>query len=171
MVWAIIYTIRDEKGKQSTFTVNIPSSFNAAQVSAFALAFAGLVDAVIKGKVVGIGINLSLNLSGDFAGDSAEALGDVEEKMYLQFVTENGFYTAMNIPTLDESLVTANSNQINTSDADVVALLQAIVVGLTVLPGDPDETVVTPSDSRGEDITALQTALEVFAASGRSRRV
>jgi len=171
MVWSITYVIRDEKGKQSTMTVNVPSSLSARQASAFAVQFAALIDAVIKGQIVSIGLSLSINLSGDYAGDAAEALGDVEEKGYFQFLTENGFRTAVNIPTFDETLVLANSNQIDTTNADVVALLQAMTVGLTVLPADPEEIVVEPCDTRGENISQLQTALEVFMASGKSRRL
>lgn len=171
MVWAVTYVIRDEKGKQSTFSVNVPSSLTAEQVSAFAVSFAALVDAVIRGKIVSVGISLSINLSADFVGDAAEALGDVEEKGYFQFVTDNGFYTAMNIPTFDETLVTAGTNQINTTNADVSALLQAIVVGLPVLVGQPSAAVVEPCDTRGENISALSAALEVFQSSGKSRRL
>ena len=170
MTWSIIYTIRDEKGKQSTFTINVPGTLNAAQASAFAVQFAALVANIIKGAVVGIGISLSLNLSADYAGGIPAAGSDVEEKGYFQFVTENGFYTAFNVPTLDEQFVLANSNQLDTADVDVAALIAAIVTGLTVLPGDPDEVVVNPVDSRGENIVSLATALEVFASSGRARR-
>jgi hypothetical protein len=61
-------------------------------------------------------------------------------------------------------MVVSGSDALDTTDADIAAFIAAMVDGLTP---STYATLVEPSDSREDDITALDYARERFRASGK----
>lgn len=155
----VSYTIMDDTGKKSTLQIKLPTSVALPALIGFASTFSVIVDGLIKGAIVDIGVGIGVALAGLKASPLAGA--DVEEGAYFSFQTLGGALTGFTIPTFDEAFVLANSDYIDTLDADVIALVNAVVNGITT------GTLASPSDNRGSDIVSLVTAYETFA--NRSR--
>lgn len=160
-VFVILVTIKDSKGKESTSEINVPGTVSITSLTFLAVAVAGLIDPMIKGQVVRVGVawNVPAALSGL---KTAPVDGsDVEEGGYFQFSTGGGFVTSTRIATFDEAKIAPDSRLIDTGDSDVAAFLTAMISGMSV----PTVGTIQPVDKRGEDVVALNEALEMFQSS------
>jgi hypothetical protein len=168
MGFSVLYSVLDAKGQSSTMEVNVPSSVTFANIVLFASEVAKLIHPLMTGQITRIGVAFTVALP---AGLRAAPLAnsDVEEGARFQFGTSGGFYTATRIPTIDESIILPGTRQVNTANAAVAALVTALRDGLNLVPVGGTATV-SASDSRGEDITSLASAVEMFQAS-RKRAV
>ncbi len=92
------------------------------------------------------------------------ANSDVEEGGRFQFRTANNFFTSSRLPTLDESKVNAGSRDLNLTDADIAAFVQAVISGIDLTAAGGSGTV-TPCDKRNEDVASLEFAREAFQSS------
>lgn len=165
MAFTIVYTIKDEKGAQSSTEVNLPATTAFADVVIFAAEMAKLISPLISGQITRIGVAFMVDLPGVLPVAPAGG-SDVEEGGRFNFATVNGFRTSLRVPTFLETKVTPNSDTIDQTDGDVLAFVGAITGGID-LTGVGGSGTVQPSDKREEDITALTTAREQFMASRR----
>lgn len=166
MAFGIIYTIRDAKGKDSTMQVNVPGTLNLIAVSNFAAQVASLIDPLITGRIVRIGVALQITLPAGLA-DTIPTNSDVEEGARFQFRTNGGFYTGFRIPTFDETLMVAGTDQVNLTNALVQDFVDALTTGILVGDGDGPPSLVQAVDQRDDPIDVLEFAREQFISTRR----
>ena len=160
----LIYTVEDYKGKQATCVVHLPADLTIIDYVEFAEEMGDLIDALITGSIVNVGIAFTVDFAG-FGWDSTpSAVADVEEKGYFQFRTDGAFFTGIKLPTWSDFAVLAGSDLIDQADSDVAAFVTAMEDGITLPIAT---TLVTPTDSREDEVDGLVFAREVFRASGK----
>jgi hypothetical protein len=164
--YGIVISFQDAKGETSTTMVNVPTGLTLANLTIFAQEMVKLIDAQINGIItrVGLAVTIALPTGINISPNSAS---DVEEGGYFSFRTAGGYFTSLRIPTFLESLISAGSADIDTSDPDVAAFVAAMITGIDLTTATPTagSGTVTPTDSRGDDITALTDAKEQFTNS------
>lgn len=161
----IVYSIRDEKGATSLMQVNAPSGTSLTDVAIFAQQMAPLIEALITGAITRIGLALTIGLPAGLRGSPLSG-SDVEEGGRFQFRTSLGNYTSVRVPTFDESKIVAGSAEVDTTDADVLAFINSMLSGIDIT-GAGGSGIVEPSDTRDEDVAALEFAREQFQSSRR----
>lgn len=159
----VVYTVMDDTGKKSTMRIPFPASTDLGVLQEFAWSTAELIDPLIKGQIVDIGISAGVEFGSASLKSAPIAGADVEEGGYFGFRSVAGFSSGFTVPTFDEAFVLPASDNIDETDTDVDAFVQRILSGQTVLL-----TNVSPSDSRGSDIEALETAKESFRSTRRA---
>lgn len=165
MGFEIVYNVQDEKASNSLMSTRLPSAVSFNDAIIFASEFAPMIQALITGAITRIGVAFTVDLPAGLR--SAPLAGsDVEEGGRFQFNTAGGNITSVRVPTLDESKVTAGSSEIDVLDSAVATFVTVFEDGMD-LSGVGGSGVISPSDSRDEDITALKWAREAFQ---RSRR-
>lgn len=158
----IVYTVIDDSGDRGTTSVSVPNSFSLSQFGEFASSMATLVDALLSGKLESAEICFGVDISGLSA--NLETLNsDVEAIGAFQFRTSEGLPVTLNVPALQETLVTAGSDDIDQADLDVAALIAAMEDGLATSGG-----TISPCDVGEVDIVNTDYARERFRASGKA---
>lgn len=163
MGFSVLYSIRDAKGSTSTSQVNLPTGLDFDNAVTFAGSMASLIDDLIGGQIVRVGIAFEVDLPGGLQS-SPSASSDVEEGARFQFRTSGNHFTGIRIPTFLESFLQSGTKFVDTTATEVAAFVNAMISGIDVDPGAP-VVVVAPSDTRDEDITSLDSALESFQSS------
>ena len=164
MAIGILFTIRDGKGEQSTMQVNVPSSTSAADAIIFGQQFAGIIDPLVNGAITRVGIVLDVDISGLGLTPNASLQADVEEGAKFQFRTSQNHFTSFRIPTFLDTLIPGGGNAVDQANGQVAALLTAMEDGID-LSGVGGSGVISPSDTRNEDIVATTSAKEAFQSS------
>lgn len=164
MGFKIIYTIVDAKGTESDTSINFPTSYNFGDVRLFAEQSAARINQLITGKIVRIGIGFTVDLPSGLRAVAA-ANSDVEEGARFQFRTAGGYHTAMRLPTFDESYIVPGTREVDLTDADVTDFTDSMVTGAPVVALGG---VLSPSDTRDDDIVELKAARESFQSSRKS---
>src|ERR1044072_3759247 len=99
-------TVRDAKGKNSSFEYKFPTTAaSAANIAALidaAKTGATLADAIIKGRIVDVSIGIKVDLSALSLKSTPTADSDVEEGARFQFNTAADALTGFRLPTFDE---------------------------------------------------------------------
>lgn len=161
-IFSVLYGIRDSKGATSNTEIKVPDSFNLIQITGFATQMAALIDDLIGGQLTRIGVVLAIDLPGGLKTEP-NADSDVEEGARFQFNTVGGFFTGFRLPTFLEDFIPSNTKSVDTTEAEVAALIAAMTAGL-----DVSGTDVTPCDAREADVTSLSFAREQFQSSRKS---
>lgn len=164
--YSVVMSFQDAKGEQSTTMVNVPTGITLANLTIFAQEMVKLVDAMINGIVTRVGIAITIPLPSGI-NVAANSVSDVEEGGFFNFRTAGGYRTSLRVPTFLESLISAGSADVDTSDPDVAAFVSAMITGIDLTAATPvaGSGTVTPTDSRGDDIVALTDAKEQFTNS------
>jgi hypothetical protein len=153
------YTLQDAKGDKSTVIVPIPDGTDFDDIIEFVQEMADLLDPLTNGTLVDAGFTMSVAFT---PWAVASAIADVQEKARFVFRTVGGFVKSLSLPTILEDIFLAGSKDVDTSDPDVAAFVTAMVDGLTLT----STNTIEPVDSRDEDLTDLNSAVEAW---GRSR--
>ena len=149
-VWSMGFTIQDENNKKAVTRFYAPDTLTAAQAAEGAQLLAGLIDAVVGGKITSISLCLIVALPGGLKANPA-ANTDVEEGARFGWLTSQANLASNRFATFLETKLTGEV--VNQADAAVTALKNAIISGIAVTAG-----TMTFVDSRGEDITSLSSA-------------
>lgn len=157
-------TLKDQSGRESTFTLNFPFATDAVQALEAASEMLPLTDALLTGRIVRAGIFMGVDLSGVGVVGS---LSDVQEKGAYLLRTVNGFPVNVGLPTFDEAKIDNVNAVVDRTDADVIAWEAAIISGI---PTPIFTGSVSFVDSRGEDIVSVESAIEAFRPRKRMRR-
>jgi hypothetical protein len=148
----------DAKGDTSFTKIRVPSGFSIAQYLEFGAAMCQFISDTSQCLITGASLTFGIDLSGLGLKVAAASVADVFQKGYFAFTSAaTGFFKRFRVPTFDEDLVTANSDAIDTVDADVAAFIAANTNGIVVTG-----TTVQPTTERGHDLTGLSEAREVF---------
>jgi hypothetical protein len=156
-VFTCYVTILDDDGDKSTCQFHMPRTFTWDEVVDTAEDITMLIDAMSLGQVVACGVTAAIDPASIILKGQPVAQCDVQQCGLFTFETAEHYKHSIRIPAFDPDQFLDNSKEIDQEQIDVAAFITAIVDG--VLQG---ETTVTPSDYRGEDITALVTAVESF---------
>jgi len=152
------YDFVDEKNKTSFTKIRVPTGFSIAQYVEFGIAMAQFVANISSCTITGGSITFGIDLSGLGLKTAANSLADIAQKAYFAFNSAvTGFKKRLRIPTFDEAKVNAGTDSIDTVDAAVAAFTTAMTNGIVVTGG-----TIQPSTERGQDLTSLSEAREVF---------
>lgn len=151
----VFITISDAKGMKSTATFHIPIATIPQDALDYADALVALYDPMTVAQIVSAGVTLNADISGVGAGAPQ---ADAQEKGEYVFRSLNNFPFRVAISGFDENLVVANSQQLDTADLDMLAFIDGLITGVAV----PSTAVIQATDSRGEDLLSLESALERF---------
>lgn len=154
---SVFVTIQDAPGSESIVRWHMPNNSDIGNLKTFAQHVASSIDALIKGKITNISIGLGVDLPAGLKS-AADALADVEEGARFIFAAANGAEATMRLPTFDEANFVSGTDQVNLSDAEVVAFRTLIVDGETI-----NLQAEHPSTSAEEDITQLLSARSAFS--------
>jgi hypothetical protein len=153
----VTYSLQDAKGQTSVQKINFPANADIAVLQTFVVSTATMINAIVTGKIISAGIGLEVDLSGATIRATPLINSDVEEGARFNWATALNTNTQFRIPTFDEAFLFDGTQEVDTTDAAVDALVQRIIQGQTV-----GLTNVSPSDDRGEDINTLVSARESF---------
>jgi hypothetical protein len=160
---AINYTFTDDSGESATTTIHVPNTFSIAQYTEFSRSMADLLDNIVAGVVSNAELTFTIDIS-SLTGNNAQSGSDVEEIGAFGFRTAEGRDVTINIPGINESMVEANSDDLDQLDADIAAFVTAALNGIAVAGGTPALTDVNEAD-----LTTLVYAREEFRSSGKRR--
>lgn len=164
MAMYIFYSIKDAKGDTSSVEIPFPDGTDVQDLVDLVGPVAILINALVTGGLVDAGIRVSMDLSATGPlgfggwGPVASLAADVQEKAEFTFRTVLGNLKRINLPTIDEAIFNPGSKMVDLSDAAVQAWVTFLEDGIGG---------VQPSDQRGEDLFALESASENW---GKRRR-
>lgn len=142
----------DAKNKTSFTRVRVPNGFTIAQYTTFAQSLAQAVTNISGCRVTGASIGLNFTFTG-LAAAATEA-ADVATKAYFKVRSAvAGFFAKFYLPTFDEALVLAGTDEINQADTAVAAYITLVETG---------DGFVIPSDKYGGDLAEVTVAREHF---------
>lgn len=155
---SVRFDFLDDKGKTSFTKLRVPTGFSIAQYAEFGIAMGQFIANISSCQVTNGSVTFGIDLSGLGMKTVAGVLADVAQKGYFAFASAvTGFKKRLRIPTFDEAKTVAGSDGIDTVDAGVAAFTTAMTNGIVVTAG-----TIQPSTERGQDLTALSDAREVF---------
>lgn len=155
---AIHFTILDDKNKSSKTTVHVPTGFSIAQYLLFAQAMAQLIGDLSNGQITEVSVSYPLSLSGATIRAVAASFSDIFKKAFFQARSSvAGLVSKFFIPSYSEEFSVVGSDQINTAETEVAALISIIEDGVNV-SGEQ----VQPIDIRGNDLEEVSLAREIF---------
>lgn len=141
----LTYTFRDNDGKESTTQAYLPGATLPVDAVAYANSLrallATLTDAVIVGQNVIIGSY----------EDSIPAIpsSDVENKGLFTLNSANGLASSITVPSVLESVLQPNNQDIDQSNGAVSTLIDALTLGLTG---------TQPVNASGADLVSVKNA-------------
>jgi hypothetical protein len=157
---SIIFTVRDNDGKSSTAEVQIAGATLPAAAVTFATALRALLAPLLDGIITGQSVII---------GAYEDAVGviprsDVEDKGLFNFFTSTGQRSSIALPSIKESVLQANNQDIDGTNADVAAFVNAMTLGLAG---------TQPAGAGGSDITGVASSYKQNRRSmlGRQSRV
>jgi len=160
----IITTIQDRSGDQATTSVKVLDSSTKAQLIAFAPLWATALNDLIFGKIVSmaawiLGSTIGITNNGGALNSDVEHIGK------FQFRTVSNVRVSVNIPALDEDVVSAyDSDELDQSSTEVAAFIGAMETGITTAGGN-----ISPCDIGEVSIIDVVLAREAFKNSGKRR--
>lgn len=154
----ITVNFKDEAGKEGSTSFNVPSGTTLANAGLAAKEASLLLDGVSDGKVVGITMSYSVALPAGLKADPVNG-SRIGTGALFKWVTSGGHYTKMNVPARRETVISDDTDVIDETDTAVAALVAEWTAGLDLTAVGGTGTV-TPTDTRDEDITALDEGWE-----------
>lgn len=157
-------TVEDDDGEIFAVPLYATAADTAtiANIVTAAGAMANLVDDVLDGKIIKVGVRLDLTLPVGLKG-SAVAGSEIERTGLYNFSAANTKYDhGVDFPAMALTTLVSGTNQIDTADAAVVAL-----VGEMTTPSG----VLNWSDKYGNDISALKSGRKTFRKHRKSTKL
>lgn len=157
-VHKVVLTFRDNDAKESSTEVMVPSGTTAANVVTFAAAIVALLVPLSGASLVGYNVIVSFveNALG------AIASSDVEDKGFFNFSTANGIRTSIAVPSILESVLQGNNQDIDQSITAVDDFITAMTAGLSS---------VQPASLSGSDVVGTSSAYKQNRRSHKSGSV
>lgn len=153
---SIVYAFRDDDGKSATSELLIPAATTAANALTFAAAFAPLLGALSDATITGYNLILGFAESGGLVIGSS----DIENKGLLLLNAANGVKSSLTIPSVLESVLQPNNQDIDQTNADVSDLLDALTLGIGG---------VQPCNVSGSDLVLIRDTYKQNRRSHKSR--
>jgi len=144
-VHKVVCTFRDNDGKEASTEVMVPSGTTAANAVTFAAAIVPLIAALSDATLVGYNLILSY-VENAF---SAPGRSDVEDKGFFNFTPANGIRTSIAVPSILETLLQPNNQDIDQTATAVDDFITAMTAGLSA---------IQPASLSGSDIVGVLSA-------------
>lgn len=159
VAYELFIQFADADGDVSTRSWNVDASTVVTDLPLMLTALSGLIVPLIVGEIKEMGFTVKVTPPVSLV----DPLADVQELLVTAARTVNGFLKKMTIPTIDETKVfVAGTKDADMTDADVLAYHTALLNGID-LTGAGGSGIVEFSDSRGEDLIAIEYAVEDFS--------
>jgi len=163
----MVVTIRDGKGKKANVLLHSEVLDDADLVAGATYESMGDnllqdLEPIIDGEIVEA--HWLLPVGFDFTPQTADPDSDVEEGALFVWETVDGYQTRTRIPTFKESLLVAGSRLVDLTEGAVQDWVNTMIDGPDALAGVPEDRF-NMTTNRGEDITVLRAAYELFKAS------
>lgn len=166
MAIGVKLSFKDEAGKTGSTSFNLPSATTLANASLAVQEAIKLIDLITDGQITGATMSFPVVLPAGIKSTPADT-SRIGLGALFDFNTSGGHSTKMNIPTRKESIITDGTDVVDVADDDVANFLAEMTAGLDLTAVGGSGTV-SPSDTRGEDITSLDEAYETIG--GKRRR-
>lgn len=159
----ISYVCRDNDGKNSSAEVTIPGATAPAAATAFATALRPLIQAMLDSVIVAQNV-----IIGSYE-DAIAIAGrcDVEDKGLFLFNSANGQAASIALPSISETMLQPNNEDIDFTNAAVAAFVNAMTLGI----GAP---LVQPVNAGGADLVGVKGAYKQnrrsHLSAGRGRK-
>lgn len=148
----------DNKGKSSFTKVRLPSGRTLVDYKDFAEQICQLFLNVSTGRITRSSICFGVDLSSASLNTTPSAVSSVKKKAAMRWITaETGFDAKFSVPAFSESKIVSGSDDVDTSDADVIAFVDQLEDNIAVTAG----TMVF-TNGRGHAVATLKTAKERF---------
>jgi hypothetical protein len=157
---SIVFSFRDDDGKNSTTEFTIPGSTTAANALAFAAAVRLLIAALTDSTLTGYNVILGFVEAGALVIGSS----DVENKGLFLLKAANAGQSTITVPSPLESILQLNNQDIDHANTDVEAFEDALTLGIAG---------VQPCSASGSDYTTIYDAYKQNRRShlnGRQRK-
>lgn len=159
---AINFVIKDSKGKSSKSVLHVPTGFTMAQYLEFATAAGQILADASTGEIMSISVGVNLNLATATIRAAALTGADIAQKAFFAVRSVvNGLIAKFYVPTLAETNVLVGSDELDTADADVAALMTIYEDGVDI----GGAVFIQPCDERENDLASVSQAREVFRKS------
>lgn len=155
---SIVYSFRDDDGKNATSEIMVPAATTAANTLTFAAAYGLLLAALSDATMTGYNVVLGFAEAGGLTIGSS----DIENKGLLLMNAANGVKSSITIPSVLESVLQPNNQDIDQTNADVADLLDALTLGLSG---------VQPCNLSGSDLVLIRDTYKQNRRSHVSGRV
>lgn len=160
---SLVFTFRDNKGDSAITKLRIPTGFTIAQMLEFGEAAAQLLSNLSSAQMTKASISVGVDLSGATIRAVASATSDVFQKaLFVARSNIAGLFARFNFPTLQDDKVVDGTDQLDTADADVAAVITALEDG--IVTGTP-AIAVPPTDLRNNGLAEVTTTREIFRKS------
>lgn len=160
--WLATINFADGDGDSKSLSVPFTSADMVDMVDAaddpvqFAQQIAVYLDAMTGGAIRSISLSIKVPLPAVQAIPAP--LSDVQELGVFKFRTSNGFLKTISVPTFDESLIIAGTKLIDQLDPIIADFVEMMIEPINL----PAGWTLNPVDERGENLIALESALEDF---------
>lgn len=155
-------TILDAKGKSSTTRIRVPTGFVLPQYAEFGVAIGQLIANLSEGVITEISVSVPIDLSTATIRAAAMNIADVAKKaLFMARSAVSGLFGKFFFPTYNEINTVSGSDDLDSADADVAALITLIESGVNVAG-----TFIQPIDLRGNDLVDVSEAREIFRKFG-----
>lgn len=151
-------TTTDAKNRSSITKIRVPNGFTPSQYGEAALAFAQLLSNMSEGVITEVSVSLPLDISTATIRAVALDIADIAKKALFTVKSSVGaLFARFNIPTYNEAKTVTGSDEINTADPQVAALVGILENGVNV-----SGTFIQPVDLRGNDLATVVGSREIF---------
>lgn len=160
--FAISFTFSfvDSKNKTASTKINVPTGLTIAGIISFGQAAAQILANFSSCRLTGLRACIGIDISGLGLLTAPATGSDRSEKGLFNMRTAGNTYGKIMLPTFAESLVVANTDQIDETDTDVAAFITALEDGLTMT----STAVIAPVDLRDNDFIEVTETRELFRA-------
>lgn len=148
----------DNKGKTSFTKVRLPSGRTLVDYKEFAEAICQLFLNGSTGRITRSSVCFGVDLTSAGLNTTPSAVSSVKKKASMRWTTAaTGFDAKFSVPAFSESKIVAGSDDIDTTDADVIAFVAQLESNIAVTGG----TMIF-TNGRGHAVSQLKTAKERF---------
>lgn len=158
--YTVSLSISDAKGDISIVSIPLKSSTLLVDAVDAAEALIPIVQPLVNGALRAADISIPISFT---PWAAAASTSDVQEKARFVFRTVGGWLKHLSLPSFIEGFFIPGTHEVDLTDTDVAAFVTAMTDGVTV----PSTNTVEPSDTRDEDLTELEAAVEAW---GNARR-
>lgn len=158
--YGVTFTVYDGEGHDASITYYLDGATSISDMQTWSNAFRAVLENIVDGDVRFASISRVLNV---WTAGSATDESDVEIRGKFTWLAQNTLKKVINsIPTFRRQYIVAKSKDIDTTEVNVAAYIDAMTTGI-----DVGGTPIRPRDSENRQIDALFTAKEDY---GKTRR-
>ncbi|KKN01200.1 hypothetical protein LCGC14_1130140 [marine sediment metagenome] len=159
LAFSLIINFDDENGKKASTKLRLPTTFSIAQYTEFATAAAQLYANASQCSIT----NVSLTIDFDFSALGLDGIALIASNVgkkakFLWQTVLAGKGAKFAVPTSDESIFPAGTDDMDQSDLLVAPFISAIENGIAVTAG-----TITFVNNRALDIVSLTDGYEIHA--------